>query len=286
MIFDGIIRDLKLIIDDTTYNINIKLNFIENKNKEKYKIKIDNMNLYIKILFNALEKIDVKINKLEYINHISNNIQNNNLNDEKNKNIEYIIDIKKYDFMRAFYYSIEMNSSKNNNEVKISIINGINYFKFLFENYKNNYMKIAFMSDSIKIKKNYEIFKSLIDQDILYQIILCFIKEKRYLDSLILLQYSKKFNKEIAYKLLKNICDKNDFINYESLKYIWKLSLFEYLANFYSKKDNFEAINKINMLIKRISNHQFFRGHAIRKNFKIFNFLNFIDYLNNIKYNI
>ena len=244
------------------------------------------MNLYIKILFNALEKIDVKINKLEYINHISNNIQNNNLNDEKNKNIEYIIDIKKYDFMRAFYYSIEMNSSKNNNEVKISIINGINYFKFLFENYKNNYMKIDFMSDSIKIKKNYEIFKSLIDQDILYQIILCFIKEKRYLDSLILLQYSKKFNKEIAYKLLKNICDKNDFINYESLKYIWKLSLFEYLANFYSKKDNFEAINKINMLIKRISNHQFFRGHAIRKNFKIFNFLNFIDYLNNIKYNI
>ena len=286
MIFDGIIRDLKLIIDDTTYNINIKLNFIENKNKEKYKIKIDNMNLYIKILFNALEKIDVKINKLEYINHISNNIQNNNLNDEKNKNIEYIIDIKKYDFMRAFYYSIEMNSSKNNNEVKISIINGINYFKFSFENYKNNYMKIDFMSDSIKIKKNYEIFKSLIDQDILYQIILCFIKEKRYLDSLILLQYSKKFNKEIAYKLLKNICDKNDFINYESLKYIWKLSLFEYLANFYSKKDNFEAINKINMLIKRISNHQFFRGHAIRKNFKIFNFLNFIDYLNNIKYNI
>ena len=82
------------------------------------------------------------------------------------------------------------------------------------------------------------------------------------------------------------MCEKNDFINFDNLKYIWKISIFEYLSNFYYSKNNIEAINKINALIKRISNHQYFKGHSIRKNFKIFNFFNFLDYLNNIKYNI
>ena len=80
--------------------------------------------------------------------------------------------------------------------------------------------------------------------------------------------------------------EKNDFINLENLKFIWKISLFEYLANYYSQNNNYEAINKINALIKRISNHQYFKGHSIRKHFKIMNFFNFLDYLNNVKYNI
>ena len=49
---------------------------------------------------------------------------------------------------------------------------------------------------------------------------------------------------------------------------------------------NLEAVNKINALIKRISNHQYFKGHPIRKNFKILNFFNFLDFLNNTNYNI
>ena len=64
------------------------------------------------------------------------------------------------------------------------------------------------------------------------------------------------------------------------------MPLFEYLANFYAKMNNNEAINKINVLINRISNHQFFKGHQVRKKFKILNFFNFLDYLNSIKYSI
>ena len=147
-------------------------------------------------------------------------------------------------------------------------------------------MKLDLMNDSIKLKKNYEMFKLSLDQDVLYQLIICFIKEKKFLESIILIQYSKKFDKNLVYKLLKNMCEKNDFINFDNLKYIWKITIFEYLSNFYYKMNNIEAINKINALIKRISNHQYFKGHSIRKNFKILNFFNFLDYLNNIKYNI
>ena len=141
------------------------------------------------------------------------------------------------------------------------------------------------MCDGIKHKKNYELFKSLIDQDILYQIIICFIKEKKFLESIILIQYSKKFDKILAFKLLKNMFEKKDFINLENLKFIWKINIFEYLANYFYKNNNYEAINKINALIKRISNHQYFKGHLIRKNFKIVNFFNFLDYLTNANYN-
>ena len=147
-------------------------------------------------------------------------------------------------------------------------------------------MKLDLMSDNIKLKKNYETFKLLIDQDILYQLILCFFQEKRILESIILIQYSKKYDKNIAFILLKNLVENNDSINFNNFKFIWKIPLFEYLASYYSKNNNNEAINTINVLIKRISNHQFFKGHQIRKNFKIKNFLNFLEYLNNNKYNL
>ena len=88
----------------------------------------------------------------------------------------------------------------------------------------------------------------------------------------------------MAYKLLKNICEKNEFIKIECFKYIWKMCLFEYLANYFYNSNNHDALAKIKTLIKRVSNHQFFKGHLLRKNFKIVNFLDFLDYLNNIKY--
>ena len=147
-------------------------------------------------------------------------------------------------------------------------------------------MKLDLMNDNIKLKKFYDSFKLIIEQDALYQIIICFIKEKKFLESIILIQYSKKFDKKLAFKLLQNMFEKNDFINIDNLKFIWKISLFEHLANYYSQNNNFEVVDKINTLIKRISNHQYFKGHSIRKHFKIMNFFNFLDYLNNTKYNI
>ena len=278
-LFDDIIRGFYVIVDDVSYYINIKLNFKENKNLNEYNIKNENINFYIKNLFNLIRIIEQKTKKIEQLPQYQSHI-NNNINE--------IMNYKRFLFLFSFFYSKEINLVRNsyNSETKRAIINGINYFKYSLNNFKITYIKLDLMSDNVKIKKYYEAFKSLIDQDLLYQLILCLFKEKKFLECIILIQYSKKFDKIIAFKLLKNMCEKNDFINLESFKYIWKMSLFEYLSNFYAKNNNNEAINKINVLIKRISNHQFFKGHSIRKNFKILNFFNFLDYLNNINYNI
>ena len=277
-LFDDIIKGFVVLVDDASYNINIKLNFKEIKNINELNIKKENINFYINMLFNIVQNIEKKIKKIEH------NPQSKNHLDE---NFSEIINYKKYQFLFSFFYSKEINAvNKKNIELKRAIINSINYFTYLINNYKICFMKLDLMNDNVKIKKNYEAFKSLIDQDILYQLILCFCEEKKFLESIILIQYSKKFDKNIAFILLKNLCEQNDSINLDNFKFIWKMPLFEYLANFYAKMNNNEAINKINVLIKRISNHQFFKGHQIRKKFKILNFFSFLDYLNNIKYNI
>ena len=276
-LFDNVIRGFVAIVDDISYYINIKINFEEIKNINEININKENINFYIEILFNLVRSIE---NKLKIIEHSSLiNID---------KNINDIINYNKEQFLFSFFHSREISQINNskNNEIKKAIVNGINYFRYVMNNYKINYMKLDLMSDNIKLKKNYETFKSLIDQDILYQLILCFFQEKRILESIILIQYSKKYDKNIAFILLKNLVENNDSINFNNFKFIWKIPLFEYLANYYSKNNNNEAINTINVLIKRISNHQFFKGHQIRKNFKIINFLNFLEYLNNNKYNL
>ena len=277
-LFDDIIKGFVVLVDDVSYNINIKMNFKEIKNMNELNIKKENINFYLNILFNIVQNIEKKIKKIEH------NPQSKNHLDE---NFSEIINYKKYQFLFSFFYSKEIIAvNKKNIELKKAIVNSINYFTYLINNYKICFMKLDLMNDNVKIKKNYEAFKSLIDQDILYQLILCFCEEKKFLESIILIQYSKKFDKNIAFILLKNLCEQNDSINLDNFKFIWKMPLFEYLANFYAKMNNNEAINKINVLIKRISNHQFFKGHQIRKKFKILNFFNFLDYLNNIKYNI
>ncbi len=277
-LFDDIIKGFVVLVDDVSYNINIKMNFKEIKNMNELNIKKENINFYINILFNIVQNIEKKIKKIEH------NPKSKNHLDE---NFSEIINYKKYQFLFSFFYSKEIIAvNKKNIELKKAIVNSINYFTYLINNYKICFMKLDLMNDNVKIKKNYEAFKSLIDQDILYQLILCFCEEKKFLESIILIQYSKKFDKNIAFILLKNLCEQNDSINLDNFKFIWKMPIFEYLANFYAKMNNNEAINKINVLIKRISNHQFFKGHQIRKKFKILNFFSFLDYLNNIKYNI
>lgn len=297
-LLDGIIKNIKVIVDDHTYYVNFKVNFKESKNTEKCILKNDYLNFYIKVLFQLLKKIDEKIYKYESIQKINEINANDNIKDlneklsdiinEDNKENEYfedIIDNKKYEFLFSFFNIIEVNSLKRDSEIKIAIINGINYFQIFLSNFKIEYMKNDLMTDISKIKKNYDNFKSLLNQDILYQLIFCLTNQKRFLEGLILIQYTKKFDDTLAYKLLQYACEKNDFINIESFKFIWKMVLFEYLSNFFYKNNNYDALEKIKSLIKRVSNHQFFKGHPLRKHFKIVNFINFFDYLNNIKYN-
>ena len=277
-LFDDTIKGFVVLVDDASHSLNIKLNFKEIKNINELNIKKESINFYINILFNFVQDIEKKIKKIEY---------NPKAKIHSDENFSEIISYKKYQFLFSFFYAREINTVNNNNrEFKKAIVNSINYFTYLINNYKIGFMKLDLMNDNIKFKKHYEAFKSLIDQDILYQLILCFFQEKKFLESIILIQYSKKFDKNIAFILLKNLCEKNDSINLDNFKFIWKMPLFEYLANFYAKMNNNEAINKINVLIKRISNHQFFKGHQVRKKFKILNFFNFLDYLNNIKYSI
>ena len=302
-IFDGVVRNIKVIVDETIYYINLKVNFIESAHQEQYLIKNDCLDFHIKTLFEIIKKIDKKIymydsfqkiNELNYNNNMNNNpntniiIDNTEMINQETKNYNDILSNKKDQFLTSFYYILEVNTLKherNDNEVKMTIINGINYLQFSMEQFKLSYMKNDLMNDFAKIKKNYEAFKSSLNQDILYQLILCFVKQKRYLEGVILIQYSKKFESVVAYKLLKNICEKNEFIKIECFKYIWKMCLFEYLANSFYNSNNHDALAKIKTLIKRVSNHQFFKGHLLRKNFKIVNFFDFLDYLNNIKYN-
>ena len=278
-LFDDVIRGFVVVVDDISYYINIKINFEEIENINELNIQKENMNFYIEILFNLVQSIE---NKIKIIEHSSTSLIN------VDKNINDIINYNKEKFLFSFFYSreISQNNSYKDNEIKKAIVNGINYFRYAMNAFKIHYMKLDLMSDNIKLKKNYETFKSLIDQDILFQLILCLFQEKKFLESIILIQYSKKYDKNIALILLKNLCESNDSINFDNFKFIWKIPLFEYLANYYARINNNEAINAINILIKRISNHQFFKGHQIRKNFKIINFFNFLEYLNNIKYNI
>lgn len=277
-LFENIVRGLKVKVDEYTYYVNINLCFGEKEKKEEYNIKEENINLYIKTLFNLIYLLDQKIQNLQ---------QKIQTREDIEKELTELIYTKKNKFLFSYFYLKEVILLKNTNkEIKLALNNGIDYLNNALENYKINYLKLDLMCDNIKLRKNYDAFKSLIDQDVLYQIIICFIKEKKYLESIILIQYSTKFDKILALKLIKNMLEKNEFINLDNLKYIWKINIFEHFSNYYNKMGNLEAVNKINSLIKRISNHQYFKGHAIRKNFKILNFFNFLDYLNNTNYNI
>ena len=297
-LLDGVIRNIKVIIDEHIYYLNLKVNFLESQNKDKYNIKNDLLNFYIKILFDIIKKIDIKINKYESIQKINEmqkakNDLNKNVTDiiiEDNQENEYfntIVDNKKNKFLLSFYNIIEVNSFANYREIQMTIINGIDYLNLSMNNFKINYMKNDLMMDIYKVKKHYDSFKAILNQDILYQLILCFIKQKRFLEALILTQYTKKFVSSIAivYKLMENVCEKNECINIENFQFIWKLVIFEYLSYYFYRNNNYDALTKIENLIKRVSNHQYFKGHPFRKNFKILNFFNFLDYLNNIKYN-
>ena len=137
-----------------------------------------------------------------------------------------------------------------------------------------------------QINKIYDLFKKNLNEDVLSQLIICLVKNKLFLESIALIQYSKTFNNAFEYRLIKAFYDDKKSLEDECFKYIWKITYFEYFASIFKKNNDFENLEKIKKLIKKISNHRFFKEHPLRKHFKIINFFNFLKYLNKIIFKI
>ena len=147
--------------------------------------------------------------------------------------------------------------------------------------------KIDPINEHNKIYKIYDIFKNNINKEILCHIILCLIKNNLFLESIVLIQYANPFLNSVEYELIKAFYDNNNqSINSPSLKYIYKITYFEYLATICNKNNDQQNLDKIQKLMKKFGNHKFFKDHPLRKHIKIINFFNFLDYLNTILNNI
>ena len=281
-----VLKQNKKIINANLFYYNIKVNFIEDKGKEKFEFQENEINFYIKKLFSIIELIEKKISKYETVNFISNNendsnIKNLQLYDSAKLSLTTKLSSKK-NFLFDFYRFIEFENVINKKEKKIIILHGINYLTLSLNEIKNDFVKIDMFISLTDVNKMYDNFKLNLNQDILYQVIFCLIKEDMFLESAILIQYSKKLGNNLGCKLLKTAYDKKNF-NLDNIKYIWNVTYFEYIADIFNKNKDQQGLIKIKNLIKRISNHQFFKEYPLRKYIKIITFFNFLDY---IKYNI
>ncbi len=240
-----IIKNKKINFKTDNLNINFELNNIE---------------IYINKLFNLLFLIEKKISFFD------KNLNNEKILERKNEmNFYKIVDIK--------------NLEENNNNFKINYVlnDYLNLLKIKFEKFKQDYFSLDIIDNYNVVNEYYKNFKELLDNDYLLKLIYILSKNNKFFEAVIFAQYLKKIDSNnLVYKLLKNfILDNN--INYDYFQFIWKTVYFEYLSNFYYNKKNDEALKKIKLYFKRISNHQFFKGHPLRKHFKIINFFKIID---------
>lgn len=150
------------------------------------------------------------------------------------------------------------------------------YFQLYFHEFRVNYFKSDFIEDfpSKEIEKLYNEFKRLLDETILYKFIYILSSLGLSIEGAVLLQYTKKIDYDLAYKLIKH---NSEFHKIDKLEYIWKIAFFELLANLYYLNNKFDHVDTVKDLIRRTSNHQYFKGHPLRKHFKILNFFKFID---------
>ena len=270
----------------------IKVNFIEAKEKDSNILKQNesNYDFYISKLFEIIELIEDKIKQYEYKTYnqiiVLDNKDENNLNNisiSKYPNI-----LMKKDFLYNFYKILE---SQNYEKKKISNIllikKGIDYLNNDLNIIKLKYMKNDIINNNnFDINNIYELFKQNINQEILSKLILTLIKNNLILESIVLSQYSKSFNKNLEYALIRAFYDSKKEMKNECFKFIWKINYFEYLANIFNKNNDKENLEQVKMIIKKIGNHRFFKDHPLRKHFKIINFLNFLEYINSILFKI
>ena len=267
---------------------NIRVNFIESKEKDNNILKQNDATFDFNIskLFEIVELIDDKIRKYEYKIFNQTKVQENS---------EKVFDYSKYpnilmkkDFLYSFYKVLE---SENLEKEKISNIlmikQGIDYLNNNLSIVKCKYMINDIINNpNYDIKVIYELFKKQLNQDILSKLILTLLKNNLILESIVLTQYSKSFNQNFEYALIRAFYDSKKEINNETCKFIWKISYFEYLANIFHKNNDRENLEKVKIIIKKIGNHRFFKENPLRKHFKIINFFNFLEYINSILVNI
>ena len=267
---------------------NIRVNFIESKEKDNNILKQNDANFDFNIskLFEIVELIDDKIRKYEYKTFNQTKVQENS---------EKVFDYSKYpnilmkkDFLYSFYKVLE---SENLEKEKISNIlmikQGIDYLNNNLSIVKCKYMINDIINNpNYDINVIYELFKKQLNQDILSKLILTLLKNNLILESIVLTQYSKSFNQNFEYALIRAFYDSKKEINNETCKFIWKISYFEYLANIFHKNNDRENLEKVKIIIKKIGNHRFFKENPLRKHFKIINFFNFLEYINSILVNI
>ena len=279
-------------INSQNLYFSIKVNFIEAKEKDSNILKQNesNYDFYISKLFEIIELIEDKIKQYEYKTYnqiiVLDNRDENNLNNisiSKYPNI-----LMKKDFLYNFYKILE---SQNYEKKKISNIllikKGIDYLNNDLNIIKLKYMKNDIINNNnFDINNIYELFKKNINQEILSKLILTLIKNNLILESIVLSQYSKSFNKNLEYALIRAFYDSKKEMKNECFKFIWKINYFEYLANIFNKNNDKENLEQVKMIIKKIGNHRFFKDHPLRKHFKIINFLNFLEYINSILFKI
>ena len=279
-------------INSQNLYFSIKVNFIEAKEKDSNILKQNesNYDFYISKLFEIIELIEDKIKQYEYKTYnqiiVLDNKDENNLNNisiSKYPNI-----LMKKDFLYNFYKILE---SQNYEKKKISNIllikKGIDYLNNDLNIIKLKYMKNDIINNNnFDINNIYELFKKNINQEILSKLILTLIKNNLILESIVLSQYSKSFNKNLEYALIRAFYDSKKEMKNECFKFIWKINYFEYLANIFNKNNDKENLEQVKMMIEKIGNHRFFKDHPLRKHFKIINFLNFLEYINSILFKI
>ena len=266
----------------------IKVNFIETKEKDNNIQKQSTLILdfYIKKLFEIMELIEDKMQEYEYKKYSliikEENVDNNFLISN------YPNHLKKKDFLYNFYKLLESNDKTDKKRISNIIIikKGIDYINNDLSLVKFIYMKNDIINNTnYDINKLYETFKQNINQEILSKLILSLIKNNLILESIVLVQYSKNFNQNLEYSLIRAFYDTKKEINDQCCKYIWKINYFEYLANIFYKNNDIDNLEKIKLIIKKIGNHRFFKDHPFRKHFKIIIFFNFLEYVNSILFN-
>ena len=278
-------------INSENLYFSIKVNFIETKEKEKdnniLKQIESNYDFYINKLFELIELIEDQIKQYEYESHTQMSVEQNSNCPNFSMSIYPNILIKK-DFLYSFYKMIETTNIDKKKIGNILLIKkGIDYINNDLAIVKFNYMKNDLLNNSnYDINKIYELFKKNINQEILSKIILTLIKNNLILESIVLVQYSKSFNQNLEYALIRAFYDSEKEINNECCKYIWKINYFEYLANIFNKNNDRENLEKVKIIIKKIGNHRFYKEDPLRKHFKIVNFFNFLEYINSILFNI
>lgn len=278
-------------INSENLYFSIKVNFIETKEKEKdnniLKQIESNYDFYINKLFELIELIEDQIKQYEYKSHTQMSVEQNSNCPNFSVSIYPNILIKK-DFLYSFYKMIETTNIDKKKIGNILLIKkGIDYINNDLAIVKFNYMKNDLLNNSnYDINKIYELFKKNINQEILSKIILTLIKNNLILESIVLVQYSKSFNQNLEYALIRAFYDSEKEINNECCKYIWKINYFEYLANIFNKNNDRENLEKVKIIIKKIGNHRFYKEDPLRKHFKIVNFFNFLEYINSILFNI